>query len=392
MLKKIVSTILAAAMLATVASAAPSDMQTAIPSPHAIYVDGAKANVAAYTIGGNNYFKLRDIAAIVNGSEKQFEVDWNNDQQRIDLTSGKPYTTVGGELGAISSANQSAKASTAVVYKDGSKANYAGYNIKNNNYYKLRDVCQSFDIGVEWDGANQRVDIITTESYVPEDQQNTEKIVRNGIEIDKVITSNGKEVALVIGGKEYKKGESGELNGQKFIIDTYFQTDYLYPTQLSDPEPVPTTPPSAEETLSAHGISGYGEYTQEYQDYLDSCGEEIVTKTIRYKIVSDDNYEPINYSVDILVRTPSERIGAEDVGGMDVTVFKTPSNGIGEFTIKMPKSVYAAGLNNERVFYLNYVSGSNRFILINGERHMLGGGYVDQIALSGYQILFTDWT
>ena len=80
-----------AAMLATVASAAPSDMQTAIPSPHAIYVDGAKANVAAYTIGGNNYFKLRDIAAIVNGSEKQFEVDWNNDQQRIDLTSGKPY-------------------------------------------------------------------------------------------------------------------------------------------------------------------------------------------------------------------------------------------------------------------------------------------------------------
>ena len=40
-----------------------------------------------------------------------------------------------------------------------------GFEINGNNYYKLRDVADAFDFNVTWDGENQRVDIITTESY-----------------------------------------------------------------------------------------------------------------------------------------------------------------------------------------------------------------------------------
>ena len=349
MLKKIVSTILAAAMLATVASAAPSDMQTAIPSPHAIYVDGAKANVAAYTIGGNNYFKLRDIAAIVNGSEKQFEVDWNNDQQRIDLTSGKPYTTVGGELGAISSANQSAKASTAVVYKDGSKANYAGYNIKNNNYYKLRDVCQSFDIGVEWDGANQRVDIITTEGYVPEGQQTTEK------------PENEPE------------------------------------TPVTEPE-TPVTEPEEPETeletpsINTHGkpesdeVPAVGEYTKAYEEFLNTCGEEIITKTIKYKIVTK-GVVPYKHALKLLVQTYDSRPFMD--GHTNVMSTMSNPDGTGEFTLKMPKSYYDSmmswtGYDSDR-FLVRFVGVTN---WIDEERVTLTGGNIDKYALSGYRVQF----
>ena len=176
MFKKLISSLLAASMLATFASAASGNAQTAQPSPHAIYVDGTKANVAAYTIAGNNYFKLRDIASIVSGSEKQFEVSWNNDAKRIDLTSGKPYTIVGGELGAIGSASKQAETSTAVVYKDNAQMDYTGYNIDDNNYYKLRDVCKSFDIGINWDAENQRVDILTDENYVDDSQETEEPL------------------------------------------------------------------------------------------------------------------------------------------------------------------------------------------------------------------------
>lgn len=58
----------------------------ATPTKNTIYVDGTKVNGAAYMINNNNYFKLRDVAAMVNGSTKQFEVSWNETNKRIDLT------------------------------------------------------------------------------------------------------------------------------------------------------------------------------------------------------------------------------------------------------------------------------------------------------------------
>lgn len=161
MKKVILSTGLA---LALIASASAVSI-TATPSTHKVCVDGEKANVAAYEINGNNFFKLRDIAAILNGTDAQFEVTWNGAENRIDLTDGKAYTTVGGELETIPAGTQTANLSMAWVYQDGRPASLTGFEINGNNYYKLRDVADAFDFNVTWDGENQRIDIITTESY-----------------------------------------------------------------------------------------------------------------------------------------------------------------------------------------------------------------------------------
>lgn len=161
MKKVILSTGLA---LALIASAGAVSI-TATPSTHKVYVDGEKANVAAYEVNGYNFFKLRDIAAILNGTDAQFEVTWNGAENRIDLTDGKAYTTVGGELETIPAGTQTANLSMAWVYQDGRPASLTGFEINGNNYYKLRDVADAFDFNVTWDGENQRIDIITTESY-----------------------------------------------------------------------------------------------------------------------------------------------------------------------------------------------------------------------------------
>ena len=55
-------------------------------------LNGAKTNLAAYTINGSNYFKLRDLAKALKGLDSEFEVKWNAAQQRIDLTSRTAYT------------------------------------------------------------------------------------------------------------------------------------------------------------------------------------------------------------------------------------------------------------------------------------------------------------
>lgn len=385
MFKKIISSLLAASMLATFASAASgNNTQTAKPSPHAIYVDGTKANVAAYEINGNNYFKLRDIAAIVNGSEKQFEVSWNNDAQRIDLTSGKAYTIVGGELGAIGSASKKAESSTAVVYKDDAKMNYAGYNIDDNNYYKLRDVCESFDIGVNWDGANQRVDILTDESYVPEGQETEEpeqpdenegKISRNSVWIDGVATVDGKETALIVNGQEYGLDEKFVLNGQTYIVvwNPIFK-DQLMPVEYEDPnEPKEDDGPEIPSYLKMN------EFTDDYLAYLENSGEPIITKTIKYQIYYKGR--PFQHAVKLAVQDVDQNVY--------ITMFESNSDGSGEFKISMTQSDYEAEMNDELEFCVDMANGGS--MEFDGEYYRLVGGSIHELGLTGarlhYQVM-----
>ena len=58
----------------------------ASPSTHSVTVDGSQVAVEAYTINGNNYFKLRDIAALVD-----FGVTWNNATRTVEIDTAAPY-------------------------------------------------------------------------------------------------------------------------------------------------------------------------------------------------------------------------------------------------------------------------------------------------------------
>ena len=167
------ATLCATVLASTVPSASAVNTVLASPTGNSIYVNGVQVNGAAYKINGNNYFKLRDIAAMVVGSTKQFEVSWNQAGKRIDLTTDTAYTTVGGELTVPSSQNKSAVLTSATVYKNGYPANYTGYNIDSNNYYKLRDLCRDMNIGIKFDAASKRVDILTNEAYTEDSTSTT---------------------------------------------------------------------------------------------------------------------------------------------------------------------------------------------------------------------------
>lgn len=69
----------------SVASAASGIMATI--SNQAIYVDGQRVTMTAYTIGNSNYVRLRDIGKAVG-----FNVYW--DGSAVQIASDKPYTGV----------------------------------------------------------------------------------------------------------------------------------------------------------------------------------------------------------------------------------------------------------------------------------------------------------
>jgi hypothetical protein len=94
----------------------------------------------AYSISGNNYFKLRDLAFALSGTESQFEVVWD----------GAAYTPVGGEMGSKGTENKIPMATSSKVYLDGIQVSLTAYNIGGSNYFKLRDVGQAIDFDVDW--------------------------------------------------------------------------------------------------------------------------------------------------------------------------------------------------------------------------------------------------
>lgn len=333
MRKKRTLAIAAGLSVLMMACAGAANTATATPTGCTIYVDGTKVNGAAYMINSNNYFKLRDIAAMVNGSAKQFEVSWNQAGKRIDLTTNKAYTVVGGELALPPATTKTAKKSTAVVYKDGSKAAYTGYTISDNNYYKLRDLCKDMDIGVKYDKATKRVDILTTVGYGDEDSATT-------------------------------------------------PTEPTTPTTPTTPEQ-PTTPtqpttPSTPTTSSRRDDVGprdtdlrqagdkgiksvnmglkdnpmywfypsYGMYSAEYQDLLDTCGEKIVTKTIHYYTeCSNAGKKGTLGGFPMQITVNDSRLSKNGLTAMTLSI-----EGEGSFELKMPESLYEKTLAGEDVF------------------------------------------
>jgi hypothetical protein len=148
--------------------APPAAPITAKPTASKVLVNGENTSFDAYNISDNNYFKLRDLAFVLNGTEKQFAIGYDEATKAITLTSGQAYTPVGGELVGKGDGNKTATPSTSKIYIDGKEASLTAYLIGGNNYFKLRDVGEAFDFGTDWDGANKTIAIDTSKGYTAE--------------------------------------------------------------------------------------------------------------------------------------------------------------------------------------------------------------------------------
>ncbi len=150
--------LLALLVLGLTPGALAADRVSAKAGNISVTLNGGAVKLGAYNIANNNYVKLRDIAQLLQGTAKEFSVVWNGGAQRIDLTSGGPYASEGGELAPLPAGEQSAALSTASVWLDGKAAALTAYTINGNNFFKLRDLGSAMDFCVDWDGSSVIVD------------------------------------------------------------------------------------------------------------------------------------------------------------------------------------------------------------------------------------------
>ena len=146
----------------TAASLTKPQYTTAVPSAAKVLVNGKEMAFDAYTIGGNTYFKLRDVAAAVNGTAKSFNVTWDANAKAISLQGGTAYVAVGGELAAGDGTAKQALPSAAPVYRGWMEYAMPAYTINGSTYFKLRDLCSLMDITVGWDDATKTITVDST--------------------------------------------------------------------------------------------------------------------------------------------------------------------------------------------------------------------------------------
>ncbi len=134
--------------------AAPSFAFSAVRSAQNLTVDGKVVNCDKYNIDGSNYFKLRDLAQLLNGTPSQFDVGWNGDANLVSITTKHAYTTPNGhelELGEDQSASTVVSSQTIMI--DGVIRNdLTVYNIGGSNFFKLREMGNSLGFDVDFDG------------------------------------------------------------------------------------------------------------------------------------------------------------------------------------------------------------------------------------------------
>ncbi|MCQ5128801.1 leucine-rich repeat protein [Butyricicoccus faecihominis] len=149
----------------SVTPSTPSQSATANPNNSKVLVNGKTVAFDAYNINNNNYFKLRDIAQVLRGTDKQFEVVWDSSKNAINMTSNKAYTTVGGELKTGDGVTKECVLNSSPIYKDGVQVSLTAYTINGNNYFKLRDLGEAFNFDVSWDAGQNAVVIDTSHAY-----------------------------------------------------------------------------------------------------------------------------------------------------------------------------------------------------------------------------------
>lgn len=133
-----------------------------VKSPQKVNINGAQKEFEVYNIDGNNFFKLRDIAYVLNGTTSQFSVEYNEDKKLIEVKTSQAYASNGSEMKTgIDNSSSAVKSSQKISINDTEKELLA-YNIAGNNFFKLRDLGTALNFGVGYNESTNTVEVNST--------------------------------------------------------------------------------------------------------------------------------------------------------------------------------------------------------------------------------------
>ena len=223
MRKKILAALLSLSLLAALCVGTAFAEEDA-PTNDSLICDGVLQTPTVYKINGSNYFKIRDLAAILNGSAKQFSVGYDADKKSVTADTGAGYLKQPTDLtGAPAGGNKTATASSDAIYINGVLCHAEVYKIDGMNYFKLRDLGQALDFGVGWDGATGTVTLDTTRGYETQTPSAQNISDEELMEVAKALNEDAVSVGLNIANADFLQYDYSDsiTVDDGFMVRTY---------------------------------------------------------------------------------------------------------------------------------------------------------------------------
>lgn len=148
-----------------------------VPASITVRINGKTQVLGVCQAENNNYIRIRDIAMLLNGTEKSFDFGEYNSI----LVTSTPYTPTGVEYkpSPLSSGQMCAKTNFDFLPMTPKEYQYLldhptaydmtphadAYNFNNTNFVKLRDIAKELDFYVGWDAASGAILIDTARGY-----------------------------------------------------------------------------------------------------------------------------------------------------------------------------------------------------------------------------------
>ncbi len=166
-----------------------------------VKLDGKDVVIYGYNIDGYNYFKLRDLAAVLKDSKAKFGVEYKDGV--VTLTKAADYKVVDSDQKEVKAMSKGMLTNDKVLVGDKTLTATA-YKIDDLNYYKLRDLGKELGFGVGYDEATKSV-LLT--SVVNKEEVKEEKVAPKLEELKEAVKKelvNEKEVRE---SEAYKKAD-----------------------------------------------------------------------------------------------------------------------------------------------------------------------------------------
>ncbi len=132
-------------------------------SPQNLTVNGVPVRCEKYNIDNSNFFKLRDLAYLLNGTGSQFAVGYDRASNTVTITTGQPYEPNGTELlftGEDKSATTVPSRQTILV-NGRAVTDLSVYNIGDSNFFKLRELGELVGFDVDYDASTNTAIVLS---------------------------------------------------------------------------------------------------------------------------------------------------------------------------------------------------------------------------------------
>ncbi|MGI5948953.1 hypothetical protein [Peptoniphilus sp.] len=191
--------------------------------------DGVKQEIKGYNIGDNNYFKLRDIAALLDGTKAEFGVDYDEERRAVKIERGGDYTKKEDDLKLLSDSLTDPIKSNHRVLVDDYEVNFTSYTIDGYNYFKLRELGRVIGFYVDFDEDSGSV-ILKSEKLDPKpivNNQITLQITSYATSYNDTHYKTSEKPTLTIDDffKNINSNVLGATNGQASAKQEYIKAD-----------------------------------------------------------------------------------------------------------------------------------------------------------------------